>query len=349
MMNFDLTNIGVKHLITHYIGNRLRDEKLKLSETETDVKEDSSEILVRYFLSGFNFNEVYNFTHSVSLDMNEVYRLCSKLFSRNKNFITNSQHIATLLYQYSMHPKIKEGDLNIVYFNNILIGDSKVDAIGIFKSENSTAFLKMKGSKGQYHINHDFGYDSKEIDRGCLVLNTDEEIGYKIVLSDAIKKREDAQYWKDEFLKVRPVSDSYYFTNNLLSVAKTFITQELPHSFEVSKTDQIDYLNKSVEYFKENETFDIKKFQQKVFEDADIIKSFQKFGSGYLSEHNIDIAEKFEISSQAVKKQARVFKSVLKLDKNFHIYVHGNTELIEKGFDSNKGKHYYKIYFDSEA
>ena len=46
-----------------------------------------------------------------------------------------------------------------------------------------------------------------------------------------------------------------------------------------------------------------------------------------------EIADNFEISAQAVKRQARIFKSVLKLDKNFHIYIHGNRELIEKGFD----------------
>ena len=57
----------------------------------------------------------------------------------------------------------------------------------------------------------------------------------------------------------------------------------------------------------------------------------------------------FEISAQAVKRQARVFKSVLKLDKNFHIYIHGDRELIEKGFDETVGKHYYKLYFEQES
>jgi hypothetical protein len=52
-------------------------------------------------------------------------------------------------------------------------------------------------------------------------------------------------------------------------------------------------------------------------------------------------------SESAVKKQARVFKSVIKLDKNFHIYVHGNRELIEQGTDE-KGK-YYKVYYKEES
>ena len=48
-----------------------------------------------------------------------------------------------------------------------------------------------------------------------------------------------------------------------------------------------------------------------------------------------------------MKKQARVFKSVLKLDKNFHIYIHGDRNRIERGVDE-QGRKYYKIYYDQE-
>ena len=54
----------------------------------------------------------------------------------------------------------------------------------------------------------------------------------------------------------------------------------------------------------------------------------------------------FTISESAVKKQARSLKSVIKLDKNFHIYIHGDRELIEKGEDK-KGK-FYKVYYQEE-
>jgi hypothetical protein len=59
------------------------------------------------------------------------------------------------------------------------------------------------------------------------------------------------------------------------------------------------------------------------------------------------VADSFEISTQAVKKQARIFKSVLKLDKNFHIYIHGNRDMIEQGVEKD-GRKYYKIYFENE-
>ena len=56
--------------------------------------------------------------------------------------------------------------------------------------------------------------------------------------------------------------------------------------------------------------------------------------------------EIFGISDSAVKKQARSYKSVIKLDRNFHIYVHGNRNLLEQGEDE-KGK-FYKVYYEEE-
>jgi hypothetical protein len=107
-------------------------------------------------------------------------------------------------------------------------------------------------------------------------------------------------------------------------------------------------LNRSVEHFRKNENFDKNSFEQEVFQNNEVIKSFQNFDSKYRKENEINIANDFLISSQAVKKQARVFKSVLKLDKNFHIYIHGNNELIKQGVDSD-GRKYYKIYSETES
>ena len=89
-------------------------------------------------------------------------------------------------------------------------------------------------------------------------------------------------------------------------------------------------------------------FEKEVFQHPEMIESFRSFDQSYRQENEIDVADNFEISAQAVKKQARVFKSVLKLDKNFHIYIHGNKELIERGTDPD-GRKFYKIYYEREA
>jgi hypothetical protein len=63
--------------------------------------------------------------------------------------------------------------------------------------------------------------------------------------------------------------------------------------------------------------------------------------------NDIRFETSFDISEQAVKKQSRMFKSVLKLDKNFHVYIHGDRNLIEQGVDEN-GRKFYKIYYEKE-
>ena len=126
------------------------------------------------------------------------------------------------------------------------------------------------------------------------------------------------------------------------------MTQQLTEDFVVSKADQIDLLNRSVEYFKTHDTFEKQDFETQVFQDEEIIKSFRNFDELYREQNDMEANDSFEISEQAVKKQAKVFKSVLKLDKNFHIYIHGNKDLIEQGVEKD-GRKYYKIYFDKEA
>ena len=100
--------------------------------------------------------------------------------------------------------------------------------------------------------------------------------------------------------------------------------------------------------FVTHETFDKKEFEQDVLHHKNLIQSFQNYNEQYEKENEVQLQDGFEISAQAVKKQARVFKSVLKLDKNFHIYIHGDRELIEQGIDAD-GRKFYKIYFQNEA
>ena len=133
-----------------------------------------------------------------------------------------------------------------------------------------------------------------------------------------------------------------------MSLTKNFVTKHLNEKFELSTTDKADYLNRSVEYFKTNEQFDEKQFVQEVFFHEEVIDTFGKYKEQYQENNKIQLDDEFNISTQVVKKQAKSFKSVLKLDNNFHIYLHGDKQLIEKGFDEEKNMNYYKVYFRSE-
>ncbi|HMW97500.1 MAG TPA: nucleoid-associated protein, partial [Flavobacteriales bacterium] len=75
---------------------------------------------------------------------------------------------------------------------------------------------------------------------------------------------------------------------------------------------------------------------------------FDQYSERYGQENDVRLQDRFDISSHAVKSQARVFKSVLKLDKNFHIYIHGDRSRIEHGVDERTGRKFYKIWYDEE-
>jgi len=348
MTTINFEKIEIQQLITHHIGNKSRDENIILS-SETSVIEDiAKEYLLKYFLLPIKTEEYFSFSHSVKLSMNEVYSIVSKMFGDEDSFVENSQNIAKLLYEQSVHPKIKEGELNIVYFRNIVFDDEKIDAIGIFKSETNVPYLKMNNRKSNYSINHDFGFEIKGMDKACIILNKSEESGYKLLIFDNANKSAEAQYWKDDFLNVKPISNEFLQTNQFLNITKSFVTKQLTQEFEVGKTDQIALLNRSVEYFKTHETFEKNEFEKDVFQDKSVIKSFRNFDETFRENHELNILDSFEISSSAVKKQARVFKSVLKLDKNFHIYIHGDRQLIEQGVE-NDGRKFYKIYYTDES
>lgn len=349
MTAFDFDQVDLNKLITHHIGNKLLDENITLSnETTTIIDGDTLEYLMKYFLSQFQPINFYNFTHSVNLDMNEVYTLAKKIFADNSEFIAESKNIAKLLYDSSNHPQIKDGELNVVHFKNIRLSDEIVDAIGIFKSESNVPFIKMHENEMNYSIGHEFGFELKGIDKACIIFNTDEKVGYSVLVVDNANKSAEAQYWVNDFLQLKPSSDDYNNTREFLSITKEFVTKKLPEEFELSKTDKIDLLNRSIDYFKTNDSFDKEEFEHNVFQNEDVISSFKNFDSAYRIENEVEIQNNFEISNTAVKKQSRIFKSVLKLDKNFHVYIHGNKDLIEKGTDSD-GRKYYKIYYEHEA
>ena len=340
----DFTEITLEHIYIHKVGNKLREEGIEVSNINLNVgNEDTRKYLLRYLLSPFGQNEVYNFHYSTDLNLNDTYVFAKRIFANPENLYDLSIDISKHLYEKSSHPKINGGEFCVCFFKDCLFEGKKANAIGLFKSEKKDVFLKLNSSK----IGHESGVNIDKLDKGCLIFDLEGENGYKVCIVDS-NKSNDTQYWKDEFLSIRPACDNYHFTKDFLSITKNFITKQLDDEIEVSKADKIDFLNRSVDYFKKNESFNKQEFENEVFADNNIIESFRKFDQTYRQENEVKLTDNFDISPQAVKKQARVFKNVLKLDKNFHIYIHGNRELIEQGIDDS-GRKYYKIYYEEET
>ncbi len=347
----EYTKCNVERVAVHQIGNKTNGEDIRLSKLSLDTSDSRlREILLKFFLEHFKNPEIFNFSFSNGdYTLNPIFIFSSSIFDKAKSFHANSINFAKHLYELSTHPQIKSGDLFVVYFKDLGLDGELLNAIGIFKSENKQDYLKLDTTEENFILHYENGINIEKMDKGCLIFNTSRENGYKVLIVDKSNKGAEAQYWKDEFLKIQPSNDNYHSTQHYMDACKIFVSNQLEQEYEVEKTDKISYLNKTVEYFKKNEAFDENEFLETVFEDKEVIKSFTKYKEEYLLDTGIELENSFEISSTAVKKQARVFKSVLKLDKNFHVYIHGDKSLIEKGFDAKLGKSFYKIYFDEET
>ena len=335
----------IQEVSVHIVGNAGNQEGIQFSKRPLALQhEQLHRLLLKYFLSSFNSPEYYAFTSSTDdVSLNAVHQFVQRIFEAPETFHEQSIDIAKHLYAVSQHPNIKAGDLYVAHLSDLFIDDKVVQAIGIFKCENKETFLKLE----EFALHADEGINLSKLDKGCLIFD-DEQEGYKILVVDNANKSE-AQFWKQDFLNIKPLSDAFHHTQNFMSLTKQYVSNQLEEEFSVSKADQIDLLNRSMEFFKSREQFNKAEFETQVLGDVDVIESFRKFGNHFQSTHELDVTDDFEISAHAVQRQARVFKSVLKLDKNFHIYIHGNRQLIEKGFDEHTGKHFYKIYFDEES
>ena len=303
------------------------------------------ETLKKIFLKPFLTNvNTFEFTHAIDVKLNVLFELASSIH-KDDDFISTSKQIARHLQSVSKHPNIKEGDLFIMKFDHIGLHDESYQGLGIYKIENKENFIETNSlSTENAGLQFKKGIGTKRLDKACLIVFTEEPYTLFVIDNAPIE----TDYWQNEFIKLSMKNDYVNHTNQFLTLAKTFVTDQIPKDFEVSKADQIDYLNRSVDYFKTHDNFDKAEFEEAVFQDEGLITSFRRFDSAYKQENRIDIDDDFTISAQAVKKQARIFKSVLKLDKNFHIYIHGDRDLIEQGQDSD-GRKYYKIYFEHES
>lgn len=348
----EMYDAALSQLSIHKTGNRLLEEPLTLSAKPINLTDETLlNLLLQYFLGSFQkTNELYRLYHPTGEQtLNEVFHFAKIIFENPESFHDNSQQIAKHLYDVANHPKIKGGELYCCYFDKLPIEGAMVNAIGIFKSESKEAYLTINRREQDFELGYEQeAINIKKLDKGCIIFNTEENEGYKVTVIDQTNKTE-AAYWIDDFLKLKIRNTAYNQTNTVLSIYKDFVQNEMDADFDMGKTDKIDLLNRSINYFKENENFNLDTFSYEVINNEKGIESFKAYKQNYEQEFDTEIPDSFNINNAAVKKQARVFKSVLKLDKNFHIYIHGNNELIEKGYDEGKKMNYYKVYFREEV
>jgi hypothetical protein len=332
----------VEEFVLHHIG---ASEAQSVFNDYSAVLEGPEEqaFLRKLFLKPFStVLHTCEFARAKGAKKGVLHGLCSNV-EEGEGLIPVSVEIAKHMIQAASEHDVKGGDLYVVKFNAVELGSASYPAIGIYKFDDKEVFIESKVTSKNVAMKLKRGLGTIKPSKACLVLFTDEN--YTIFTIDGTGSTE---FWHTDFIGLRAKQDHVNSTSNVLELTKSFITDQLPQDFEIAKADQIDLLNRSVDYFKKNAEFDRASFAQEVFQEEGVIESYQRFGDRFKESHEVDIEDNFEISAQAVKRQARIFKSVLKLDKNFHIYIHGDRNKIEHGVDES-GRKFYKIFYEQET
>jgi hypothetical protein len=345
----DFNAVSLENVVVHQVGNKIQEEKLVLSAGDLRVDEMIKELLLKFFTAPFKTEAFFQFTHESDINQNVIFYYASKIFENSSALFDYSMKIAEHLYESADHPNIKSGEFYVAYFKDIVVEDEQCDAIGLFKSENKDTYIKVFPREGVFNIEAEHGININKLDKACLIFNVEKEFGYKVCMVDKTNKTHEAQYWRDNFLGLKQRADDFYQTQNYMNVCKGFVEEIYNPEHEVEKPAQIDMLNKSAKFFKEKETFNQKEFEQEVLMGQPVVvNAFNDYKEKYKEEFDVTIQEEFEISPDAYKQSKRVFKSVLKLDKNFHVYIHGSPEMIVKGVDPTNGLNYYQLYYEKE-
>ena len=134
-------DVELHKIVVHKVGSKHENEDILLSKSEFEIQDESLQnLLLGYFLKPFKKLEEY---YSFSNEESKVKEYVSHIFETPEEFYVQSANIAKYLYDMSLRPNIKTGELYIVHFKNLVVDDEMVDAIGIFKSENKDTFLKV--------------------------------------------------------------------------------------------------------------------------------------------------------------------------------------------------------------
>lgn len=346
----DFTRAQLTHFSVHFVGNKGLGEELTCSQKAFEFKDDFvKETVLRYFLSPFKTDIYHQFKGKIDVSLDSVANAVEDLFQSRKNFMDVSKKVATHLYNQSMHPKINGGEFFVCYFTDAVIDGELCDAVGFFKTENKETYLKVFQHMDDFDIDCDNGININKLDKGCLVYNIDKKGGYKMSIIDTNNRNaECALYWEEDFLNAKIKANAYYHTKNFMDASRGFCEEILTEENNVQKQDQMMMLNKSASYFKEKDRFNLKDFEHEVLVQPEIIEAFNDYRHDFNKRMDLTAIDEFDVSQTAVKKNAKFMRSVVKLDKNFHIYIHGKHDYVEKGFDEERGLKYYKLFYVNE-
>lgn len=340
----DFSEIILTRLSVHRMESESDEVHLSPDQIELTSHPDTERI-ARLLSGSFDQELIFRTDTEKYDDRESVHKLIIGFYRKKIDFHELSKRLAILYSESTGNAKYREVEFLVCHFENIYEEKISSDAIGIFIIDGREEYLRIHRDNGIINISVDEGLSFKKMDKACLIFHPDEKEGRNVLLQK-INLNYMRNPFIDDFLKVKPVPTSFYNTSNEINVLRTYLNR---HEDEEDRLDKMEKMNRSLEYFRSHDQYQQNAFESSVFEDPDEIDAFKAFRRNYAEDRDLEISDEYEISQNALNQRARYIRSVIKLDKNFHIYVHGNRHNIERGYDDAKGMKYYKIYYRNES
>lgn len=301
----ELSSSTVSSLIVHRVGNKLRDESLKLSNCESPVSDELSSLILGGYLRGIasEKNEYY-FHHETDISLNATRFYINQFFDGEIDLAETSRRLAIHLYENSLHPNIRQGDLLIILFDGIEYKNRNRRALGIFKSEVTDNYLTITDSGDSLNVVPSIGINPNLIDKGALVFE-DEDIVFAV---DRFGNK--TKFWIDDFLKVRKYADS-----ETCSKMMSFIAGKVAESIQ-DPLDRQRYSESISALCENNEKLDVATLASI---SQDFIES-ESYQSALSQAHRrFGLSESDDISAPSGKIGKKLARKVSKLELRYGI------------------------------
>ena len=347
----NLYNTQLDTISVHRIGNKSRNEPIFLSDAPYQLDDELRQLMKEFFFKPFREKEenYFRFTNEADLEFNSLYKSVTKIFEDPTCVHQESKRISTFLFEQSQHPHIKSGEVYITYLENVLLDNTKVSAIGIFKSELKNDYLQFSEENTDLKLVLQQGVNLNKLDKGCLIFNIEKEEGYKILSVDSNKY--DAKYWLEHFLDVTALADSNFHTKKYLKFCQDFAKDVVLPAED--KKEEVMFMNRSVNYFAKNDEFEESNFLNEVIDNPDLIPEFKHYKVEKAPKYQIEDVTTFPIANAAVSTARKKMKNTIALDTNIQIKMdfinpESAEKFVEKGWDEEKQMYYYLVYFNKE-
>ena len=360
MVNFSESRLDA--LAVHQIGSRHAEEGYTASRTLFPLDlHDLTDTLHTFFVEPFKWTEVQQFMHRTDLELNPVFAAAKAMFEQPTSALPQSVELLKHLYEQSVHPKIKGGDLFVAFWYDVIYEDEMCNAIGIFKAEHRDTFLKTEAKADGVALISEEGIHIKTLDKGAIILNTAGETGYRVFVVDKTSRTSEAQYWRDDFLQIERVHDNHFHTAQYLDMMVEFCEDVVAR--DSTRQTQVEFMNKSLDFFNKKETIDWNEFNDEVLganpensydTPTELLQEFDTYKAKFEQRNAIDPQSRFDISKPTVQKMKRKFKNTIRLDTEIELKIKPISEaadnpFVERGYDEERGMHFYKVFFNGES